>query len=69
VLILIMRVPFTELAAGSNPLAQLVLHLAETIALASVAHLGSPFVSPSTADCGDWRRSIRIARPPKIRVY
>ncbi|MBV8131668.1 MAG: mechanosensitive ion channel [Alphaproteobacteria bacterium] len=40
VAILIMRVPFTELAAGSNPLAQLALHLAETVALAFVAHLG-----------------------------
>jgi moderate conductance mechanosensitive channel len=39
-LILIMRVPFTELAAGSNPLAQLALHVADTVALAFVAHLG-----------------------------
>ena len=39
-LILIMQVPFTELAAGSNPLAQLALRLAETVALAFAAHLG-----------------------------
>jgi moderate conductance mechanosensitive channel len=39
-LILIMGVPFSELAAGSNPLAQLVVRVAETVALAFVAHLG-----------------------------
>jgi moderate conductance mechanosensitive channel len=39
-LIVIMRTPFTELAAGSNSLAQLALHVAETIALAFAAHLG-----------------------------
>jgi small-conductance mechanosensitive channel len=39
-LLLIMRVPFTDLAAGSNPLAQLTLRLAETAALAFAAHLG-----------------------------
>ena len=39
-MIVIMRMPFTEFAAGSNPMAQLALHVAETIALAFVAHLG-----------------------------
>jgi len=39
-LIVIIGVPFSELAAGSNPVALLVLSLAETVALAFVAHLG-----------------------------
>jgi moderate conductance mechanosensitive channel len=39
-MIAIMRLPLGELAAGSNPVAQLALGLAETIALAFVAHLG-----------------------------
>jgi small-conductance mechanosensitive channel len=39
-LIVIIGVPFSELAAGSNPLAQLSLRLAETAALAFAAHLG-----------------------------
>jgi moderate conductance mechanosensitive channel len=39
-LILIMRVPLAELTAGSNPLAQFALHVADTIALAFVVHLG-----------------------------
>jgi moderate conductance mechanosensitive channel len=39
-LILIMGVPFSELAAGSNPLVQLAVRVAETVALAFIAHLG-----------------------------
>jgi moderate conductance mechanosensitive channel len=39
-LIVIMRVPFSGLAAGSNPLAQLSVRVAETVALAFITHLG-----------------------------
>jgi moderate conductance mechanosensitive channel len=39
-LIVITGVPFSELASGSNPLAQLAVRVAETVALAFVAHLG-----------------------------
>ena len=39
-LFLIMPVPLAEVTSGSNPLAQLALHLADTVALAFVAHLG-----------------------------
>jgi small-conductance mechanosensitive channel len=39
-MILIMQIPFMELAAGSHPMAQLALRLADTVALAFVAHLG-----------------------------
>ena len=39
-LILIMRVPLAELTAGSNPLAQFALHVADTVALAFVVYLG-----------------------------
>jgi moderate conductance mechanosensitive channel len=39
-LIAITGVPFSELASGSNPLAQLAVRVAETVALAFVAHLG-----------------------------
>ena len=39
-LIVIMGVPFSKLASGSNPLAQLAVRVAETVALAFFAHLG-----------------------------
>jgi moderate conductance mechanosensitive channel len=39
-LLVIMRVPLADLTTGSNPVAQLALRLADTIALAFVAHLG-----------------------------
>ena len=39
-LIVIMQVPLAELTAGSNPLAQFALHLADTVALAFVVYLG-----------------------------
>jgi small-conductance mechanosensitive channel len=39
-LILIMRVPLAELTAGSSPLAEFALHVADTVALAFVVYLG-----------------------------
>jgi moderate conductance mechanosensitive channel len=39
-LIVIMRVPLAELTAGSNPLAQFALRIADTVALAFVVYLG-----------------------------
>ena len=39
-LLLILRVPFSELTTGSNPLAQFALHVADTVALAFVVYLG-----------------------------
>jgi small-conductance mechanosensitive channel len=39
-LILIMGVPLAELTAGSNPLAQFALHVADAVALAFVVYLG-----------------------------
>jgi moderate conductance mechanosensitive channel len=39
-MILILRLPLAVLMAGSNPLAQLALHLAGAVALAFLAHLG-----------------------------
>jgi moderate conductance mechanosensitive channel len=39
-LIVIMGVPFSKLASGSNPLAQLAVRVAETVALGFFAHLG-----------------------------
>jgi moderate conductance mechanosensitive channel len=39
-LILIMRVPLAELTAGSNPLAEFALHVADTVALAFVVYVG-----------------------------
>jgi small-conductance mechanosensitive channel len=39
-MILIMRVPLTELTTGSNPLAQFALRVADTVALAFVVYVG-----------------------------
>jgi moderate conductance mechanosensitive channel len=66
-LIMIMGVPFSKLASGSNPLAQLAVRVAETVALGfSPISAGSPFVSRSIAARSSSRRSIRIAPPTKI---
>ena len=39
-LLLIMRVPLSQLTSGSNPVAQVALHVADTVALAFIVYLG-----------------------------
>jgi moderate conductance mechanosensitive channel len=39
-MLLVLQVPLTQLAAGSNPVARLAVHIAETVVLAFIVHLG-----------------------------